>query len=94
MMRKSTVLKAMSGEKLQAMETYPPILPSARRDPLSRGSVSGRAIIDRQIVHMQDMMAEREEDYADAWQIDERLGIRTSLAVPLLREGDRRSGRS
>ena len=55
---------------------------------LSRGSVSGRAILDRQIVHMQDMMAEREENYADAWHIDERLGIRTSLAVPLLREGD------
>ena len=55
--------------------------------PLSRGSVSGRCIVDRQVVHMQDMMAEREEDYADAWHIDERLGIRTSLAVPLLREG-------
>jgi GAF domain-containing protein len=55
--------------------------------PLSRRSVSGRAIVDRQIVHMQDMMAEREEDYADAWRIDERLGIRTSLAVPLMREG-------
>ena len=55
---------------------------------LSRGSVSGRAILDRQIVHMQDMMAEREENYADAWRVDERLGIRTSLAVPLLREGD------
>ena len=37
---------------------------------------------------MQDMMAEREENYADAWRVDERLGIRTSLAVPLLREGD------
>ena len=33
---------------------------------LSRGSVSGRAILDRQIVHMQDMVAEREENYADA----------------------------
>ena len=28
---------------------------------LSRGSVSGRAVLDRQIVHMQDMMAERKE---------------------------------
>ncbi len=55
---------------------------------MSRGSVSGRAILDRQIVHMQDMMAEREENYADAWRVNERLGIRTSLAVPLLREGD------
>ena len=54
--------------------------------PLSRGSVSGRAMLDRKIIHIQDMLAEREEDYAEAWLIDERLGIRTSLAVPLLRE--------
>ena len=56
---------------------------------LSRGSVSGRAILDRQIVHMKDMMAKHEENYVDAWRVDERLGIRTSLAGgPLLREGD------
>ena len=77
-------------EKLQAMEIYPPILPSAAMRPLSRRSVSGRAIVDRQIVHMQDMMTEREEEYADAWRIDERLGIRTSLAVPLYARGYRR----
>ena len=52
-----------------------------------RGSVTGRAIVDRQIIHIHDMMAEREEDYPEARRIDERMGIRTSLAVPLLREG-------
>ena len=31
-------------------------------------------------------MAEREEDYPEARYIDEQMGIRTSLAVPLLRE--------
>src|SRR5262249_55775936 len=30
---------------------------------------------------------ERDEDYPEARRIDERMGIRTSLAVPLLREG-------
>ncbi|MGH7875451.1 MAG: GAF domain-containing protein, partial [Candidatus Binatia bacterium] len=54
--------------------------------PLSRGSVSGRAMLDRKIIHIHDMMAEREEDYREARRIDERMGIRTSLAVPLLRE--------
>ena len=51
-----------------------------------RGSVTGRAIIDRQIIHIQDMMAQGEEDYPEGRRIDERMGIRTSLAVPLLRE--------
>ena len=55
--------------------------------PIARGTVSGRAILDRQIIHVPDMMTERDEDYPEARRIDERMGIRTSLAVPLLREG-------
>ena len=52
-----------------------------------RGTVSGRAILDREIIHIQDMMMERDEDYPEARRIDEQMGIHTSLAVPLLREG-------
>ena len=37
-----------------------------RDRPLSRGSVSGRAILDRQNVHMHDMTAERRKNYADS----------------------------
>jgi GAF domain-containing protein/anti-sigma regulatory factor (Ser/Thr protein kinase) len=67
------------------------VIPTARAvgdtRPVARGTVTGRAILDRQIIHIQDMMAERDEDYPEARRIDERMGIRTSLAVPLLREG-------
>jgi len=55
--------------------------------PISRGSGSGRAILNREAVHIPDMMAEREEDYPDVWRSDQRIGIRTTLTVPLLREG-------
>jgi GAF domain-containing protein len=55
--------------------------------PIDRGSGSGRAILDRQPVHIHDMSAEREEDYPDVWRTDRSLGIGTTLAVPLLREG-------
>ncbi|HEX2520793.1 MAG TPA: GAF domain-containing protein, partial [Terriglobia bacterium] len=55
--------------------------------PIRRGSASGRAILDRQPVHIHDILAEREEDYADIWRSVERQGIRTGLAVPLMREG-------
>ena len=54
---------------------------------ISRGSATGRAILENMIVHIHDMMAEREEDWPDVWRIHQRLGIPTSLAVPLLREG-------
>ena len=55
--------------------------------PISRGSGSGRAILDQQTVHIHDMAAEREEDYPDVWRSDQSMGIRTTLSVPLLREG-------
>ena len=34
--------------------------------PIAHGTVSGRAILKRQMIHVQDMMAEREEDYPEA----------------------------
>ena len=55
--------------------------------PLRRGSGSGHAILDRQVIHIHDMMAAREEDYPDVWRADRQIGIRTVLTVPLLREG-------
>ena len=55
--------------------------------PISRGSVSGRAIVERQTIHIHDFRAEREEDYADVWDTSQREGVRTILSVPLLREG-------
>src|SRR5688500_661119 len=55
--------------------------------PLRRGSLSGYAILDRQVCHIHDMMAAHEEDYRDVWRADQQIGIRSALAVPLLREG-------
>ncbi len=49
--------------------------------------MSGRAILNQQPVHVHDMLAEREADYADVWHSLKSLGIRTGLAVPLMREG-------
>ncbi len=67
------------------------VMPTARvvgdTRPIVRGTVSGRAILDRQIIHIPDMMTESDEDYPEARRIDEQMGIRTSLAVPLLRDG-------
>jgi GAF domain-containing protein len=55
--------------------------------PISRGSASGRAILDRQTIHIHDMLTEREDDYPDVWHAVHHEGIRTVLFVPLLREG-------
>ena len=65
-----------------------PLLAVGETRPISRGFMVGRAILERQPVYIHDALAERGEDYdEDVRQIVERLGLRTGLAVPLLREG-------
>src|SRR5262245_10956053 len=53
--------------------------------PINRGSGAGRAVIDRQTVHIHDMALEREFPVSQA--LAQRFGYRTVLATPLLREG-------
>src|SRR5262245_24763649 len=54
---------------------------------LGRGWATGRAIIDRAAVHVRDFALMREE-FPEGHQQSARDGVRTGLAVPLLREGD------
>jgi len=55
--------------------------------PLDRGSSSGRAIADRQPVHIHDVLAVAETDFPISRALQARSGDRTVLAVPLLRDG-------
>jgi GAF domain-containing protein len=56
------------------------------RFPCSRGSVAGRTILDRKPVHVIDLQAELDE-FPEGSAFAKRLGHRTTLGVPLLREG-------
>ncbi len=53
---------------------------------IDRGSVRGRALIDRQTIHVPDLRAAAAE-FPRAKGRGIRLGVRTALAVPLLRDG-------
>ena len=55
--------------------------------PLDRGLVIGRAIVDRAVVHIDDLAAENEAEFPQGLNMQRRIGHRTTLAVPLLREG-------
>jgi class 3 adenylate cyclase len=48
-------------------------------------AVVGRAILERNVVHIADVAAETNNPYA---AIQQALGIRTALAVPMLRDGN------
>ncbi len=54
--------------------------------PVIRGTVNGRAVLDRQAVHVADLQAEVEE-FPEGSMFARDLGHRTLLSVPLLREG-------
>ena len=56
--------------------------------PLDRGSVVGRAIVDRQTIHIHDVASSRRRVLARQNNAVQQ-GLRTMLAVPLLREGTR-----
>jgi GAF domain-containing protein len=60
--------------------------PGSRR-PITRGSTSGRAILTGQTIHIEDILAERADEWPDVWSAAERQGIRTVLSVPLLQKG-------
>ena len=54
--------------------------------PISRGLAGGRAVIDRQTVHVHDMAAELDTEFPDSKHLQALEGFRTILATPLLRE--------
>jgi len=54
--------------------------------PLHCGTVGGRAVIERRLIHVEDLQAE-EVEYPEGSEFAKRLGHRTTLSVPLLREG-------
>jgi GAF domain-containing protein len=54
--------------------------------PLVRGTVSGRAVLDARTVQVADLQTEVEE-FPEGSELARRSGSRTSLSVPLVREG-------
>jgi GAF domain-containing protein/anti-sigma regulatory factor (Ser/Thr protein kinase) len=72
--------------KVASYGAVSPVLAVGESRPTSRGSVSGRAILERQTVIVEDYQA---ESGLDQNLIDNSIqqGIRAALAMPLLREG-------
>ena len=55
---------------------------------INRGSAVGRAVVDRDVVHIQDLLAVAAEEFPERFDITTRLGIRTVLIAPLMRENE------
>src|SRR5262249_2682806 len=56
---------------------------------VERGWLGGRAVVDRQAIHVHDIETESEAEFPVAKAYQKRFGIRTrtTFAMPLMREG-------
>jgi signal transduction histidine kinase/HAMP domain-containing protein/predicted transcriptional regulator with HTH domain len=54
--------------------------------PLTRGSVAGRAVVDGVSFQIEDLARAPEEEFPIGRELQRRVGHRTALAVPLMRE--------
>ena len=63
-------------------------LPAPEFRPTSLGSPTGRAILNRETIHIQDVSTpEAQAEFSESSAFLESVGVRTALATPLLREG-------
>ena len=83
------IIHRLDGDRLRDAAHYGPIsrTADATQTPLNRDSVAGRAVVDRGVVHVQDMQAESETEFPLAKSRAVRDGTRSVVGTPLLREG-------
>jgi hypothetical protein len=56
--------------------------------PIQRGSIGGRAFLERRSVHVEDVLPLIDTEYPDVRALQARNGFRTVLGVPMLRDGE------
>ncbi|HSE85068.1 MAG TPA: ATP-binding protein, partial [Candidatus Binatia bacterium] len=83
---KDALIYRVDGDTLQQVAVYGP-MPAGPPQPFTRGTPTGRAILDRKTIHVHDMTAEVETEFPQAKTRQQVTGTRTMLATPLLREG-------
>ncbi|MGH2395899.1 MAG: GAF domain-containing protein, partial [bacterium] len=82
-----TVIWRADGEDLQSVAHYGPVVQVDQHRPLNRRWPTGRAVVDRQTVHVHDLAAEVETEFPEAKPRQQLSGTRTVLTTPLMREG-------
>src|SRR5215207_4237245 len=80
------VIFLREGEWLKVAAHQGPITIDYDKRPIGRGWLSGRAVFDGKAVHAHDL-SDAVVEFPEGQEMALRMGVRTSLAVPLLREG-------
>src|SRR5258708_9262008 len=81
----AVVLK--DGDDLRFSAHHGPIPIGLEKWPINRNWTAGRAFVDRKPVHVHDLLSSEGDDFPEGREISLRMGHRSILSVPLLREG-------
>ena len=82
------VVTLREGDDLRYAAHHGAIPVSFERRPISRGWVTGRAVVDKAPIHLRDVLSVEGDEFPEAQQMSRGQGKRTILGVPLLREGE------
>jgi GAF domain-containing protein len=81
------VILLRDGDRLRIAAHYGPIKIDFTHGPINRDWVSGRCVVDRVSIHVDDLAAEG-DNFPLGRDISVRLKQRTVLGIPFLREGE------
>src|SRR5215510_3127650 len=81
------LIDRVDGDFVEHVAVYGQMPVAGSRRPLTRGRPAGRAIIDRQTIHIHDLVPELETEFPESKARQQVMGTRTLLVTPLLREG-------
>ena len=76
------------GTDLRFSAHHGPIPIGLKSWPLNRNWTAGRAVIDKKPVHIRDLQSPEGDDFPDGRELSVRMGHRSILSVPLIREGN------
>jgi GAF domain-containing protein len=81
------VIRLVKGNTLQLAAHYGPVPHAALERPLDRHSVSGRVVVDGEIINLEDALSVPEIEFPGSYPDALKAGVRTNLGVPLMRRG-------
>jgi two-component system, NtrC family, sensor kinase len=82
------VVQLREGDELRSAAHRGSIPVGLHRRAINRNFISGRAVVDRVPVHLRDALSAEGDEFPESQEICRRVGTRTLLSVPMLREGE------
>ena len=80
-------IRLVDGNVLRMVAHHGTIERGEYERPISRHSVTGRAVTERRLIHIEDLLSVADGEFPESVATARRTGVRTVLALPLLGEG-------